>query len=101
MLRQKTARGEEILDAEAGRELTESELAAICGGAGGSSGPDLSGLYNFPNLTNVLNPQSVSTNTKGNTTANRDGAGKITGFPGLTGLGSLSTLTSGLINSLM
>lgn len=96
MVRQKNVRGAETLDTEVGHELTENELAAICGGSEGSTTPSGWSFGNLPNMSTILDPQGVN----GGTTANK-GANKTNSFPGLTGLGSLSSLTSGLLGALM
>ncbi len=102
MKQQKILRSTEALDVEADRELTENELATICGG---SSSFPLRGLstgnsYSFPDLTNFLSPQNIASNTTGQT-AGKAGAHKSSSVPGLPDLGSLSNLTNGLLGALM
>ena len=102
MFQKKVVRVEETVDAEVGRELTENELATICGGSGNSSVPSTLGsgnsYNNFPDLTHLFDPQAASTNAPGNTPAH---GGKSTSFPGLNGMGSLSNLTNNLLGGFL
>ena len=88
MVQKKNACSEEMLSVEAGYELTESELAAVCGGTGGS--------YNLPSLPNWFGvPQTQSTSAKGHAAKNNDSSSNFNSFE------AVSNLTNTLLGALL
>lgn len=100
MLQQRKVRAGAMAGAEKGRELLENELAVICGGRANASTPGGMGFGDssgFPPLTNVFDPQNTSSSSgaRDNTIP---GLGKA---PGLSSLGMLAGLTSGLLGRIV
>jgi hypothetical protein len=100
MLQQRKVRTGAMAGVEKGRELLEDELAVICGGRANASSPGGMGFGDssgFPPLTNVFNPQDASANSG----ARDNTLPGLSKAPGLSSLGMLAGLTSGLLGRIV
>lgn len=96
MAQQKRFWSEEISDREVGRDLTECELMAICGGTGGSF--DLSNWFASPKQDKTAKTHSKA-DAKAAAKAQAANDAAVKQF--VDGFNALTALTNGLVGSII